>query len=128
MITILVIFVVGVAGYLLSQIFLSSSASRQIPREFKIAGISFRGLTEKDEGEYEGTVRCDYGNKYDPYALAVYTSKGKHVGFIPKGNEALFKKVNQAGGKIPCRIEINVDYEGDDDGERTIIYGKVYLD
>ena len=90
---------------------------------FSISGINFRGLTEDDLGDFDGTIRCEYDNERDPYALAVYTDQGKHVGYIPGGNKDLFRRIDARGGRALCEGWIE---QGEEDN-RTFFYGRVKI-
>lgn len=48
-----------------------------------IAGVNYQ-CTIKDKGSFIGVVARDTQNKYDKNALAIYNTKGKKLGYIPK--------------------------------------------
>jgi len=125
MITYFIIFLMLAAGVLIYLMFAPVSPQQSLPKrpEFPIRGINMRGLTDEDLGFFQGTVRCDQ-NEYDKFALAVYSSTGKHLGYLPRGREALFNAIAAQGGVIPCEGTVE---KGDDD-KREFYYGYVDID
>ena len=51
-----------------------------------IAGMSYRNLKKRHAGYFTGYAILEK-NKHDPYAIAIYNSKGKQLGYLPGGNK-----------------------------------------
>lgn len=75
--------------------------------ELPIRGINFRGLEGSNIGYFEGYITPDKHNKYDQFAIAIYGNDGTHFGFIEKGQEFLYNKIEEVGGIINVSIEVH---------------------
>lgn len=75
--------------------------------ELPIRGINFRGLGSSNIGYFEGYITTDKCNKYDKFAIAIYGNDGTHFGFIEKGQEFLYNKIEEVGGIINVSIEVH---------------------
>lgn len=70
--------------------FISPQISNKKMEYYSIVGIRYRKNVK--EGDFIGTVRLDYNNSHDDYAVAVYDDANIHLGFIPRGeNVHLYK-------------------------------------
>lgn len=75
--------------------------------ELPIRGINFRGLGSSNIGYFEGYITTDKCNKYDKFAISIYGNDGTHFGFIEKGQEFLYNKIEEVGGIINVSIEVH---------------------
>lgn len=86
----------------------------------EMVGMYYRGITPKDFGVYDGYAIPEPNNKYDPYAVAIYRkSDNKHVGYIPAGNEDLFRTLIYRDKQAEAIFKIQ--------GIGQIYYGVVYI-
>lgn len=63
-------------------------------KRFEISGMNFRKLKKNNVGYFKGYVIIEK-NKHDPYAIAIYTNKGVHIGYLPGGSEKRFNTINK---------------------------------
>lgn len=89
---------------------------------FDIAGINFRGLNDQFLGLFDGMLYAEKDNEHDPYAVAIFKGS-KHVGYIPRGNKAVWQRAIDNGGVLHCTGYIN---KGRNDG-RTYYYGEITI-
>ena len=93
---------------------------------YKISGINFQNLTEKQTGAFKGTVVHEDWNAFDPDAVAIYRGK-KKVGYIPKEfSKDVRERISSTKGKLECYgcIYMWYKWEPGKDSE-TIFAGKV---
>lgn len=90
-------------------------------KEFPIKGISYKNLTSKDVGVFQGYAVTEKNNLYDEYAVAIYRNDGKQLGYIPGSYMTLFEYITSKGGKVPAFGEVFYA----DDG---YYYGKVNVE
>lgn len=82
-----------------------------------IAGINYRGNLKNYVGPFDGVLKPEPNNDYDPDAIMVKCSDGKHLGYVP---ENMTWKVREIVGKdfttyrIKGRIYEREDYDDDD--------------
>lgn len=69
---------------------------------YKIAGISFQNLSNKDLGAFKGTIRREEWNAFDEKAIAIYRGS-KKVGYIAKEDcDEILERLPNQGGKAVC--------------------------
>lgn len=88
-----------------------------------IKGTYYSFLTDWDVGMFKGYAVAQTKNKYDEYAIAIYTDRGKHLGYVPKGHIALHKSVLDRGGRVYCCGSLR---KGDINSD--VFLGTVYID
>jgi hypothetical protein len=89
--------------------------------EYNIKGINLCGLDDSYLGDITGTARTLKSNEYDRYAIGIYVG-GKRIGYIPRGNRALYTKIKSVGGCAD--VEGYISKSTDENG-RQFYYGKV---
>lgn len=90
----------------------------------RIVGIQHRIFVSKlDVGIFKGQAVAKTNNKHDPYAVAIYNSRGKHLGYVSKGHIALHTSIIERGGSVYCAGFLR---EGDINS--NVILGEVYID
>lgn len=62
-----------------------------------IAGLSYRGITSKDVGYFEGVITPEPDNKYDEHAIAIYKGR-KLVGYVPRRENKLLAQLGDIDG------------------------------
>jgi len=93
--------------------------------ELPIRGINHRNLTNDNIGHFDGYIAPDKNNKYDEYAIAIYGNDGTHFGFIEKGQELLYTKIEDSGGIINVSIDVN---PFTNDRSESRLYGTITID
>lgn len=68
----------------------------------EIKGMGYRDLSLHDIGRFEGYAEAEVGNKYDPYAIAIYREDYTHVGYLPAGDFELHDYITDQGGYVHC--------------------------
>ena len=86
----------------------------------RISGTSFRGLSKKDVGTFKGKAVAEKNNKYDDYAIAIYTGSNKHVGYAPAGDSILHSYILKKGGSVEAVGYIN--------GNAECYWGEAYIE
>lgn len=89
---------------------------------YSIKGINFCNVDDSMLGDFAGTARALKSNPHDPYAIGIYRGS-KHVGFLPRGNQELHKRITVLGGSVDADGYIA---KAKEDG-KTFYYGKVNL-
>lgn len=67
---------------------------------FKMEDVRHRDLPIELVGNFSGKAVAEMSNKYDPYAIAIYNNEKTCLGYLPKGNEALFNYIKSRGGEV----------------------------
>ncbi len=66
-----------------------------------IVGTFYRpDVTLFDVGWFNGYAAIEPSNSYDGFAVAIYRDDHKQIGYIPKGNVALFNYIRAQGGYV----------------------------
>lgn len=86
----------------------------------RIKGTSFRNLKFSDIGVFKGKAIAEKNNRYDDYAIAIYNSNNKHIGYAPANNVFLHEYITMKGGCVDAYGYINGD------GEE--FWGDVYIE
>jgi len=94
--------------------------------ELPIRGINFRGLSVDCLKYINGFIMPDLGNEYDTYAIGIYASDGTHLGFVEKGQKALYNKIEENQGSID--VDIDIDTFIDEDTGETRFCGNITID
>jgi len=94
--------------------------------EFNIAGINhIKGMVTF--GDFEGYIKPDTGNRYDPHAIAIYSNEGdERIGYLPKSpkNQRLFNAMLKQDVILYASGYVS---EFENDRGEIKKYGKVYL-
>ena len=72
--------------------------NNKLIRRFEIQGMDYLNLKNNTIGMFKGYVVVE-DNEYDEYAIAVYTNKNIHVGYLPGHNEKIFNIINNMENK-----------------------------
>lgn len=94
--------------------------------ELPIRGINFRNLDKSKVGTFSGYIAPDKENKYDKYAIGVYSEDGTHFGFIEKNQKNLYKLIEAGEGYIDAILEVSTFIDEDTNEER--FHGVVTID
>jgi len=86
--------------------------SRKGYSKFGMVGMYYRKLKRSNMGKFEGYAKAEKYNTHDPYAVAIYTSSGKHVGYLPKGNKSIHNLILENGNSLPAYGYISCDAYG----------------
>lgn len=82
--------------------------------KFSIVGMYYRNLKPSNMGKFEGYAKAEKRNLHDPYAVAIYTDYGKHVGYLPSGNKAIHQLILDNDGSLLAYGYISCDANGND--------------
>ncbi len=80
-------------------------------KSFELKGISFNKPKKSDIGPFKGFAVCEK-SPYDDYAVAIYNSNNKKLGYAPKNRKLLHESLKMwHNGKVECwgEIEYNSD-------------------
>ena len=92
---------------------------------YNIAGINFRRGLENYIGDFMGYLNPEPKNQYDPNAIAIHHSDGKHLGYIHADNTDEVRNLH-IPFPIPIWGKIEEDYDEDDD--RIFYRGTISID
>lgn len=91
-----------------------------------IKGINFRNLNNTNIGSFSGYIAPDKENKFDKYAIGIYSEDGTHFGYIEKDQKYFFDFIESKGGYIDAVLDISTFI--DDDTGKTRFHGIVAID
>lgn len=94
--------------------------------ELPIRGINFRNLNDTNIGSFSGYIAPDKENKFDKYAIGVYSQDGTHFGYIEKDQKYFYDFIESKGGYIDAVLDISTFI--DDDTGKTRFHGIVAID
>jgi hypothetical protein len=92
--------------------------------QYSIAGINFRKGVKNYVGRFEGYIKPQPSNRYDPNAIAVYAHDGHHLGYIPATDTY---EVHALHLRFPAQAAIDIEECYDDIESRTFYVGTVTL-
>jgi hypothetical protein len=92
--------------------------------QYNIAGINFRKGVKNYVGHFEGYIKPQPSNRYDPNAIAVYAQDGHHLGYIPATDTY---EVHDLHLRFPAQAAIDIEECYDDIESRTFYVGTVTL-
>ena len=92
--------------------------------DYRIAGINYRQGIEDYVGRFNGYLKPEPTNAYDPYAIAVYAQDGHHLGYIPATDTS---EVHSFHKQFPLPIYIIIDEDYDELENRRFFRGCIYL-
>lgn len=92
--------------------------------DYSIAGINYRQGIEDYVGKFNGYLKPEPTNVYDPYAIAVYAHDGQHLGYIPA---TCTGEVHSFHKQFPLPIYIIIDEDYDELENRRFFRGSIYL-
>lgn len=95
--------------------------------EIPIFEINFRNLSDANVGTFEGCLIPDKDNEHDEYAIGIYDKNGIHFGFVEKGQEFFYKKIEEKGGLVNGILEVHRRKTGKNPFHGTITIDKVLL-
>lgn len=96
--------------------------------KFQMVGMYYRGLRKSDMGKFEGYAKTEKHNAHDPFAVAIYNNRGKHLGYLSKGNLSIHKLISDNGGSLPAYGIISCDYTGGDFKGEVAVKTNIALD
>ncbi|MDR2919722.1 MAG: HIRAN domain-containing protein [Tannerella sp.] len=71
-------------------------------KTFRIEGLAYSKIQQHELGRFKGCVVAEDDNPHDIYAISVRKNGGRHIGYIPAGNETLYEYIDKEGGVIPA--------------------------
>lgn len=89
---------------------------------YNIAGINFRRGISNYIGSFEGYLKPQSNNRYDPNAIAIYHSDGHHLGYIPATDTY---EVHQLHLRFPIPVAGYIYEDYDYDESRRYFTGSV---
>ena len=92
--------------------------------QYSIAGINFRKGVKNYVGRFEGYIKPQPSNRYDPNAIAVYAQDGHHLGYIPATDTY---EVHDLHLRFPAQAAIDIEECYDDTEDRIFYVGTVTL-
>ena len=92
--------------------------------QYSIAGINFRKGVKNYVGRFEGYIKPQPSNQYDPNAIAVYAQDGHHLGYIPATDTY---EVHDLHLRFPAQAAIDIEECYDNTEDRTFYVGTVTL-
>ena len=92
--------------------------------QYSIAGINFRKGVKNYVGRFEGYIKPQPSNRYDPNAIAVYAQDGHHLGYIPATDTY---EVHDLHLRFPAQAAIDIEECYDNTEDRTFYVGTVTL-
>ena len=92
--------------------------------QYSIAGINFRKGVRNYVGRFEGYIKPQPSNRYDPNAIGVYAQDGHHLGYIPATDTY---EVHDLHLRFPAQAAIDIEECYDDYESRTFYVGTVTL-
>ena len=92
--------------------------------EYNIAGINFRKGISNYVGDFEGYIKPQPRNQYDPKAIAIYHRDGHHLGYIPADET---DDVRSLGMQFPILVHGNIEEDYDYDESRRFYRGTIYI-
>ena len=92
--------------------------------QYSIAGINFRKGVKNYVGRFEGYIKSQPSNRYDPNAIAVYAQDGHHLGYIPATDTY---EVHDLHLRFPAHAAIDIEECYDNTEDRTFYVGTVTL-
>ena len=76
------------------------------------------------EGRFEGYIKPQPSNRYDPNAIAVYAQDGHHLGYIPATDTY---EVHDLHLRFPAQAAIDIEECYDNTEDRTFYVGTVTI-
>ena len=92
--------------------------------QYSIAGINFRKGVKNYVGRFEGYIKPQPSNRYDPNAIAVYAQDGHHLGYIPATDTY---EVHDLHLRFPAQAAIDIEECYDNTEDRTFYVGTVTI-
>ena len=92
--------------------------------QYNIAGINFRRGIAAYVGNSVGCLKPQPHNQYDPNAIAVYSTDGHHIGFIPADET---EDVRALRLRFPIPVSVYIEECYDDTEDRTYFVGTVTI-
>ena len=92
--------------------------------QYSIAGINFRKGVKNYVGRFEGYIKPQPSNRYDPNAIAIYAQDGHHLGYIPATDTY---EVHDLHLRLPAQAAIDIEECYDNTEDRTFYVGTVTL-
>lgn len=92
--------------------------------DYRIAGINYRQGIEYYVGRFNGYLKPEPTNEYDPYAIAVYAEDGHHLGYIPATDTS---EVHSFYKQFPLPVYIIIEEDYDEIENRRFFLGSIYL-
>lgn len=64
--------------------------------EYDIKGMNYQNFNRKLRSDFfNGYIKTELDNEFDPCAIAVYNNKDLHLGYLPGGSSEIFDKLNK---------------------------------
>ncbi len=92
---------------------------------YNLAGVNFRENIKDYVGKFNGFIKPEPTNAYDPNAIAVYADDGHHLGYIP---EVETHEVRAIGLDFPIPVWVDIEMCYDYDRDRNYFQGLVYVE
>jgi hypothetical protein len=92
--------------------------------QYNIAGINFRRGIATYFGHSVGSLKPQPHNQHDPNAIAVYSTDGHHLGFIPADET---DDVRALRLRFPIPVSVDIEECYDDAEDRTYFVGTVTI-
>lgn len=67
--------------------------------DIELKGLQHHNIDNSDIGRFIGYAQIEPENSFDNYAVAIYNSSGKKLGYIPKHNYAIFNCIKANNGQ-----------------------------
>lgn len=93
--------------------------------DFNLAGVNYRKNIRDYVGAFEGYVKPEPTNEYDPDAIAIYHSDGHHLGYIPQN---MTDDIRDCGLPFPIQIWGDIEEDYDYDEKRRFFRGTVWME
>lgn len=65
-----------------------------------LVGMKYRHLSMSDLGKFNGFAQAEDDNEFDDFAVAIYSNRGKHLGYIPRDDEEMHEYLTDNFGSV----------------------------